>query len=94
MSYASLKSTLYRERIKLRPSLPKDMETLAANLSTYALFKKFYKGSVMCSDEKVALILTSDELLQELQKSSELFIDGTFNVSSCIMKYNIMFVYI
>lgn len=70
------------------------MEILDANLSTYAPFKKFYKGSVICSDEKIALIFTSDELLQELQKSTELFVDGTFNVSSCVMKYNIMFVYI
>lgn len=69
------------------------MEILDANLSTYAPFKKFYKGSVICSDG-IALIFTSDELLQELQKSTELFVDGTFNVSSCVMKYNIMFVYI
>lgn len=82
LSYATLKCTLYRERIKLRPSLPINMETLAANLSTYVPLEGFYKGSVTCSDGKKALIFTSNELLQELQKSTELYVDGTFNVSS------------
>lgn len=81
LSYATLKTTLYRERIKLRPSLPKDMETLAADLSIYGPLKEFYKGSVTCSDGKKALIFTKNELLQELQQSTELYVDGTFNVS-------------
>ncbi|XP_067217031.1 uncharacterized protein [Linepithema humile] len=79
LSYATLKTTLYRERIKLRQTLPKDMETLATNLSTYQPLDKFYKGNVTCSDGKKALIFTSNELLQELQKSTELYVDGTFN---------------
>lgn len=82
LSYATLKSTLYRERIKLRPSLSNNMETLAASLSTYVPLEGFYKGNVTCSDGKKALIFTSNELLQELQKSTELYVDGTFNVSS------------
>lgn len=85
MSYATLKTTLYRERIKLRPSLPKDMETLAANLSTYGPLEGFYKGIVTCSDRKKALIFTSNELLQELQKSTELYVDGTFSISLYIL---------
>lgn len=80
-----MKTTLYRERIKLRPTLPKDMETLATNLSTYQPLEKFYKGNVTCSDGKKALIFTSNELLQELQKSTELYVDGTFNVSLYIL---------
>ncbi|XP_011860151.1 PREDICTED: uncharacterized protein LOC105557506 isoform X2 [Vollenhovia emeryi] len=80
LSYATLKSTLYRERIKLRPSLPKNVESFAANLSTYVPMEKFYKGSVTCIDGKKALIFSSNELLQELQKSTELYVDGTFNI--------------
>lgn len=76
---------MYRERIKLRPTLPKDMETLTTNLSTYQPLEKFYKGNVTCSDGKKALIFTSNELLQELQKSTELYVDGTFNVSLYIL---------
>ncbi|XP_070168539.1 uncharacterized protein [Polyergus mexicanus] len=79
LSYTTLKTTLYRERIKLRPSLPKDMETLAVNFSTYGPLERFYKGNVTCNDGKKALIFTSNELLQELQKSTELYVDGTFN---------------
>jgi len=89
LSYTTLKTTLYRERLKLRPSLPKDMETLATNLSTYGPLERFYKGSVTSVDKKKALIFTSDELLQKLQKSTELYVDGTFNVSSYILQYSI-----
>lgn len=87
LSYATLKTTLYRERIKLRPSLPKDMESLGADLSIYGPFEGFYKGCVTCSDGKKALIFTSNELLQELQESSELYVDGTFNVSLYLLQY-------
>ncbi|KYN02586.1 hypothetical protein ALC62_06586 [Cyphomyrmex costatus] len=80
LSYASMKSTLYRERIKLRPNLPKDMETLIMNVATYIPLERFYNGYVTCSDGKKALIFTSHELLQELQRSTELYMDGTFNI--------------
>ncbi|XP_071653610.1 uncharacterized protein [Temnothorax longispinosus] len=80
LSYATLKPTLYRERIKLRPSLPKDMETLIANVSTYEPLERFYKGNVTCRDGKKALIFSSNDLLQELQTSTELYVDGTFNI--------------
>ncbi|XP_071568435.1 uncharacterized protein [Temnothorax nylanderi] len=80
LSYASLKSTLYRERRKLRPNVTKDMNVLAMSLSAYAPLEGFYKGSVTCSNGKTALIFTSNELLQELQKSTELYVDGTFNI--------------
>lgn len=83
LSYATVRCTLYRERIKLRPSLPKDMETLAASLSAYVPLKGFYKDSITCNDGKIALIFTTDKLLHVLGKSTELYVDGTFNVSSC-----------
>lgn len=67
------------------------MEALAANLSTYKPLERFYKGNVTCRDGKKALIFTSDELLQELQKSTELYVDGTFNVSSYILHYTIYY---
>lgn len=63
------------------------MDILAATLSEYAPLKEFYKGSVTCSNGKKALIFTSNELLQELQKSTELYVDGTFNVSSYTIHY-------
>lgn len=81
LSYATVRCTLYRERIKLRPSLPRDMETLAVSLSTYIPVKRLYKGSVTSIDGKIALIFTSDALLHELGKSTELYVDGTFTVS-------------
>lgn len=77
--------------MKLRPSLPKDMETLAMKLSTYGPLERFYKGYVTCNDGKKALIFTSNELLQELQKSTELYVDGTFNVSLYILQYIIYY---
>nr|XP_012231364.1 PREDICTED: uncharacterized protein LOC105677363 [Linepithema humile] len=80
LSYATLRCTLYRERIKLRPSLPKDMKTLAVSLSTYVSLEGFYKGSVTSNDGKIALIFTTDTLLHELGKSTELYVDGTFNI--------------
>lgn len=91
LSYATVKCTLYRERIKLRPSLPKDMKTLAVSLSAYVPLEGFYKGSVISNDGKIALIFTTDTLLHELGKSTELYVDGTFNVSSAIEKLNTNF---
>lgn len=67
------------------------METLAVNLSTYEPLERFYKGNVICNDGKKALIFTSNELLQELQKSTELYVDGTFNVSLYILQYIIYY---
>jgi len=64
------------------------METLATNLLTYRSLERFYKGNVICSDGKRALIFTSNELLQEIQKSTELYVDGTFNVSSYFLQYS------
>lgn len=63
------------------------MESLAASLSAYVPLQGFYKGSVTCNDGKIALIFTSDQLLHELGKSTELYVDGTFNVSSCAIEY-------
>lgn len=58
LSYATVKCTLYRERIKLRPSLPKDMKTLAVSLSTYVPLEGFYKGSV--PDNKMFLSIIKE----------------------------------
>jgi len=75
---------LYRERIKLHPSLPRNMKILAESLLAYGPLKRFYKDSVTCNNGKIALIFTTDELLHELGKSTELYVDGTFNVSSAV----------
>ncbi|XP_070519757.1 uncharacterized protein [Cardiocondyla obscurior] len=80
VSYTTLKSTLYRQRKKLRPTLPKDMNNLAAILSMYKPLERFYQGDVTCTDGKKALIFTSVGLLQELEKSTKLYMDGTFNI--------------
>ncbi|XP_077257727.1 uncharacterized protein LOC143894922 [Temnothorax americanus] len=56
------------------------MKTLATSLSTYVPLKGFYKDSVTCNDGKIALIFTTDKLLHELGKSTELYVDGTFNI--------------
>lgn len=50
--------------------MPKDMNTLAACLSTYVPLKGFYKDSVICTNGKIALIFTTETLLNELGKST------------------------
>jgi len=69
------------------------METLAASLLTYVPLEGFYKGSVTCKNGKIALIFTTDTLSHELGKSTELYVDGTFNVSSCVVDYILIFLY-
>lgn len=77
----SVRSLLLRERIKIRPSLPSNVRDIGNLLQGYEPIKFIYKGCVISEDNKYSYIFTSDKLLKILEKSSEIFIDGTFSVS-------------
>jgi len=90
ISFPSVRSLLLRERIKLRPLLPSSMSDLDNLLQSYDPIKFIYKSYVI-SEDKYSYIFTSDKLLKILEKSPEIFIDGTFSVSNI---YIYIYIYI
>jgi len=90
ISYNTMRNVLSKEKLKMRPPLPSSVCDLGNLLQNYESVKVIYKGCIISEDNKYSYIFTSDKLLKILEKSSEIFIDGTFSVSiSC---YYIIFV--
>lgn len=81
LSYNTVRTPLYREKIKYRPSLPTNLLGLRTKLETYEPLKNIYKGEVTSIHGEIALIFSTDELLKELASCTEMFLDGTFSVS-------------
>lgn len=81
LTYNSLKSSLAREKTKRLPPLPQNLESLKELLNTYSPLEKFYKGAAISEIGEIALIFSSDLLLQGLSEASEIYVDGTFSVN-------------
>jgi len=68
--------------MKYRPSLPKNFINLQTQLETYEPLKTIYKGKTVSISGEIALIFSTNELLQELVSCTETFLDGTFFVNT------------
>ncbi|KYN30067.1 hypothetical protein ALC57_00477 [Trachymyrmex cornetzi] len=79
LSYNTIRTPLYREKIKHRPPLPRNLLSLQTQLETYEPLKNIYKGHAMSTDGKIALIFSTNELLKQLDSSTEIYLDGTFS---------------
>ncbi|KAM0727551.1 hypothetical protein ACS0PU_005800 [Formica fusca] len=86
LTYNTMRSPLYREKIKRRPSLPISFLSLQTQLETYEPLKYIYKGKATSANDEIALIFSTDGLLKELASSTEMFLDGTFSVLPRIPK--------
>ncbi|KYN21657.1 hypothetical protein ALC57_05965, partial [Trachymyrmex cornetzi] len=86
LSYNTIRTPLYREKIKHRPPLPRNLLSLQTQLETYEPLKNIYKGHAMSTDGKIALIFSTNELLKQLDSSTEIYLDGTFSVVPRIPK--------
>ncbi|XP_036142255.1 uncharacterized protein LOC105831015 [Monomorium pharaonis] len=80
ISYNSMKSILSRHRASSRPNIPSDLHSLHKQLETYIPTNNIYKGCAISCDNKIALIFSTDTLLNVLSEASEIFVDGTFSI--------------
>lgn len=69
---------MFRERSKFLPSIPKTLEEFGIAAKDYDRTKHIYRGTVLAADGSVHVIFASDEGLSLLDKSTEIFADGTF----------------
>lgn len=69
---------MHRERKRHLPSVPKTLERLGISLHDYKLTRDIYKGTVVATDGSVHILLASNEGINLLNRSSEIFADGTF----------------
>ncbi|XP_071653723.1 uncharacterized protein [Temnothorax longispinosus] len=90
ISYNSMRNILSKEKLKMRPPLPSSVHDLDNLFQDYEPVKFIYKGCVISEDNKYSYMFTSNKLLKILEKSSEIFIDGTFSVN--INCYHFIFV--
>lgn len=77
-----MKSVMNRERSKQRPPIPQTIQVLATDLIKYDWIKDFFKGNVVAQDGSVAILLSSKKLIEIIQETQEIFVDGTFSVSN------------
>lgn len=85
LSYPTIKSALNRKRVAYKPPVPNSFAFLSSELEKYDACKDIYKGNVIAADGSMGLLFSNDELLNALNESTELFVDGTFSVTSVII---------
>lgn len=76
---------MLRERIKSRPPVPDTLASLRNILGNYDIMKNVYKESITTNDGKVAIILSTNYLLEALSSATEIYVDGTFSVSTLFL---------
>lgn len=81
-SFNAVKPAMERERAKLRPAIPHSLQELAAALENYEPTRNCYRGSATATDGSVGLLFASDDMLEALSTSVEVYMDGTFKVYS------------
>lgn len=77
-----MRCNMHRERIKNRPSIPDTLASLYDILENSDIMQNIYKGNIITSDGKTAIILSTNYLLQALSSTTEIYVDGTFSVST------------
>ncbi|XP_018301775.1 uncharacterized protein [Mycetomoellerius zeteki] len=80
LSFPSIRCSMHRERIKSRPPIPDTLASLRNILEHCDIIKNVYKGSLITDNEKTAIILSSNSLLEALSSATEIYVDGTFSV--------------
>lgn len=81
LTYSTMRTILYREKMKFRPPLPSNFLNLQTQLQSYENLKDIYKDTATATSGEIAFIFSTNELLKQLGSSKEMFLDGTFSVS-------------
>lgn len=69
------------------PPIPNSMEKLKDCLLNYESLKDVYKGNVTSTNNEMAIIFSTNVLLDALSVSTEIYVDGTFSVSIVLLLY-------
>ncbi|EGI62553.1 hypothetical protein G5I_09119 [Acromyrmex echinatior] len=91
ISYNAMKTLLSREKIKMRPPVPSSVCDLNDLLKEYEFTKSVYKSCIISEDNKYSYIFTTDKLLKLLEKSSEIYVNGTFSAIPRMPKFAKLF---
>ncbi|XP_057329806.1 uncharacterized protein LOC130670422 [Microplitis mediator] len=73
--FSSVSSTLCRKRSSSRPKIPNNMSELNTALNNTICLK----AAVKSSNQKTAIIFSTDDLLFGVSESDQWFVDGTFS---------------
>lgn len=82
LEWRSVKQILLRKRRKAGFCRPKTLEELAGYLLKNSKLKLIFKG-VVKHGTQMALLFSTDKLISELNRQTEVYMDGTFEVMLC-----------
>ena len=74
---------MHRERKKNQPPLPDTLASLYDILKNSDKIPNIYKENITANG-KTAIILSTNYLLQALSSTTEIYVDGTFSVSTTV----------
>uniref|UniRef100_T1J8C3 RING-type domain-containing protein n=1 Tax=Strigamia maritima TaxID=126957 RepID=T1J8C3_STRMM len=87
VAFGSIESTLARHRRGSQPAIPGDAQMFNDLLQQHPLYsttlheKPFFRNILTALDGSISIVFAGDELLNALQTTTSLHIDGTFKVS-------------
>lgn len=87
ITYSSMRTILHRTRSSFFPHISDSMEKLKDCLLKYEPVKEIYKGNVISTNNEIAIIFSTNHLLVALAASTEIYVDGTFSVSTVLALY-------
>lgn len=73
---------MQRERLKSRPPIPDTLASLYDILENSGIMQNIYKENLITTDGKTTIIFSTNYLLQALSSATEIYVDGTFSVST------------
>ncbi|XP_051168844.1 uncharacterized protein LOC127286455, partial [Leptopilina boulardi] len=76
-----MQQAIKRIRRKQRGPTPKTIEDLGNVLLQYEGVEDIYVGQALGDDDSVAIIFSSKKLLDQLDKATEIYMDGTFDIT-------------
>lgn len=88
-----MKAVLFRERQKNYLYIPSSLTALNECIVNHSFMKNICKIIIKDENGKVAILFTTETLLQILNVSQTIYADGTFSVSSiqiCYIRFNFM----
>ncbi|XP_074113955.1 uncharacterized protein LOC141537015 [Cotesia typhae] len=74
----SARAIINRERIQLRPPMPQTVHHVGPMLDRYLQAAEIYRGEIQASDGSIAIVFGSQRMLERLNETVELFVDGPF----------------
>lgn len=84
LSFPSVRCSMHRERMKSRPPTPYTLVSLRDMLERSDMLKDFYKRSIITTSGSIAIILSTNDLIDALSSTTEIYVDGTLSVSKTV----------